>query len=94
MSSSQFNTLIHEPKRLQICAFLVSIKEAEFKMLRDRLALSDSALSKHIKSLEEASYVLLVKRAKNGRQRTWISLSADGRKAFKEHVKELKRIVG
>ncbi len=94
MSSSDFNTLIHEPKRLRICAFLTTIKEVDFKMLSDRFDLSDSALSKHLKSLEEANYVVLTKRAKNGRQHTWVSLSTGGRKAFNEHVTELKRIVG
>jgi hypothetical protein len=34
------------------------------------------------------------KGALNGRQRMWIGLTRSGRKAFAEHVKELKRLAG
>ncbi|MCH2570789.1 MAG: transcriptional regulator [Planctomycetes bacterium] len=50
-------------------------------------------LSKHIKSLEEAGYVAVVKRRDFGHRRTWVSLTSAGRSAYTEHVKELKRIV-
>ncbi len=94
MSEPRFDTLIHAPNRLQICASLAATASMEFVVLRDQLGVSDSVLSKHIKSLEEASYVALDKHAVNGRQRTWLTLSPEGRKAFTEHVKALKNIVG
>jgi len=93
VSRSGFDALIHAPKRLQICAVLASLKEVEFKYLRERLGVSDSVLSKHIKALEDARYVILIKRAENGRQRTWVSLSRDGRAAFNGHVKTLREII-
>ena len=94
MSFSQFDVVVHAPNRLQICAALESMVEIEFKKLRNLLGVSDSVLSKHIKSLEIASYVEIIKRTKNGRQYTWISLTSAGRRAYKGHVKELKKIVG
>ena len=94
MKTSRFDKIIHAPNRLQICAFLVQLEEAEFQLLRDELAVSDSVLSKHIKSLEEAGYVAPVKRTDFGRQRTWLSLTSKGVDAYTAHVKELKRIVG
>ena len=94
MNTSRFDKIIHAPNRLQICAFLVQLEEAEFQLLRDELAVSDSVLSKHIKSLEEAGYVAPVKRTDFGRQRTWLSLTSKGVDAYTAHVKELKRIVG
>lgn len=93
MSDSRFDVVIHAPNRLQICAALVALKELEFKLLQERLEVSDSVLSKHIKVLQGASYVIVSKRVESGRQRTWVSLSKQGRKAFKEHVKLLKEIV-
>jgi len=51
-------------------------------------------LSKHIKQLEKVGYLKLRKSTVNGRQRTWVHLTGEGRQAFKDHVKELKRIVG
>lgn len=87
-----FDAIIHAPGRLQICALLSGIDDAEFAMIRDRLEVSDSVLSKHLKQLEEAGYVALRKAAAAGRQRTWISLTPAGRKAFASHVRELNRL--
>ena len=72
----QFDTLIHTPNRLQICEFLAPLQEAGFQVLRDELGVSGSVLSKHIKQLENATYVKQRKRKLNGcRQRTWLSLT-------------------
>ena len=86
------DTLIHAPGRLQICAILSSVSDAEFAMLRDAIKVSDSVMSKHLKQLEEAGYVALTKTTENGRQRTWASLTGKGRKAFTAHVAELQRL--
>ena len=94
MKTSRFDNIIHAHNRLQICAFLVQLDEAEFQLLRDELAVSDSVLSKHIKQLEKFGYLKLRKSTVNGRQRTWVFLTDEGHQAFKDHVKELKRIVG
>ncbi|MGD8341149.1 MAG: transcriptional regulator [Gammaproteobacteria bacterium] len=94
MSSAGFDEVIHAPNRLQICAYLDSMAEVEFQVLRDFLDVSDSALSKHLKVLEEAGYLDLTKRTANGRQRTWLALNRQGRNAYHAHVKTLKQIVG
>jgi DNA-binding MarR family transcriptional regulator len=88
----RLDPVIHGPNRLQICALLSPVKEAEFAVLRDELGVSDSVLSKHIKQLEEAGYVELRKAKMNGRQYTWAKLSRHGRRAFKMHIEELTRL--
>ena len=93
MLKPHFDPLIHEPNRLQICAYLDSISEVEFQALREYLDLSESALSKHIKALESADYIKAVKRGV-GRKRTWIAFSDSGRRAFKDHVQALQRMIG
>ncbi len=92
MTKSQLDGVIHAPNRLRICAFLTPLEEAEFQVLRDELAVSDSVLSKHLKQLETAGYVVFRKGTVNGRQRMWASLTKPGRKAFTGHVAELNRI--
>ena len=94
MSSQGFDEVIHAPNRLQICACLNSIAEIEFQALRELLDVSDSVLSKHLRVLDEAGYLDLSKRTANGRQRTWLALSGNGRKAYHAHVKQLKKILG
>ena len=93
MKMPRFDTVIHAPNRLRICAFLAPLEEAEFQVLRAELDVSDSVLSKHIKQLEEVGYVKQRKSKMNGRQRTWACLTGKGHKAFEDHVEELKRLV-
>ena len=94
MSAAAFDPVIHAPGRLQICGLLSAADEAEFATLREALGVSDSVLSKHLKQLEEAGYVGVRKAAQAGRQRTWLSLTAAGRRAFAAHVAELTRLAG
>lgn len=92
MSKAQLDTIIHAPKRLHLCAILAPLDEMEFQVLREELGVSDSVLSKHIKQLEDAGYVVLRKAAVNGRQRTWARLTGKGRKAFNSHIQALEEI--
>ena len=88
-----FDTLIHAPGRLQICAVLSAVQEAEFATVRDAVEVSDSVLSKHVKQLEDAGYVKVRKATAAGRQRTWLSLTRAGAAAFAAHMAELNRMV-
>ncbi|MGV8928342.1 MAG: winged helix-turn-helix domain-containing protein [Brevundimonas sp.] len=92
MTPPVFDSVIHAPGRLQICAILSATDEAEFAMVREAIAVSDSVLSKHLKQLEEAGYIKLRKQASDGRQRTWLAMLPAGRKAFTAHVTELQRL--
>jgi len=92
MTAPVFDPLIHAPGRLQICAVL-SAAEAEFAVVRDTIKVSDPVLSKHVKALEEAGYVAVRKAPFEGRQRTWLSMTSAGKKAFAAHVAELERLV-
>ncbi len=93
MEADNFDTIIHAPNRLMICAVLAPLKEIEFVLLKEQLGVSDSVLSKHIKTLAEVGYIDLTKIVKDGRQRTWLSLTDKGLRAYKQHVKALKMIV-
>lgn len=92
--SHVFDAVIHAPGRLQICAILASVDDAEFATVRDAIGVSDSVMSKHVKQLEDAGYVAVSKAAAGGRQRTWLALTAAGKRAFKAHVAELTRLAG
>lgn len=93
MSTPQFDGLIHAPTRLSLVAFLASTEWVEFKVLRDSLELSDSALSKQLTTLESTGYVEIRKAFVGKRPRTSARLTADGRTAFERHVLALQEIV-
>lgn len=89
-----FDPVVHAPVRLQVCALLAPVREAEFGLVRDELEVSDSVLSKHLAVLEAQGYLRLRKAKGRVRQQTWVALTAAGRDAFAAHVAELRRIVG
>ncbi len=84
--------MIHSPVRFSVVAALASATSVEFRVLRDLVEVSDSTLSKQIATLEEAGYVGVAKFRVGRRTRTSLSLTAQGRKAFEQHVQALRDI--
>ncbi len=89
MPRFDFDPVIHAPARLQICAILSATDEAEFALVREETGVSDSVLSKHVKQLEDAGYVRVRKATLASRQRTWLSMTRAGKRAFAAHVQAL-----
>jgi DNA-binding transcriptional ArsR family regulator len=92
-TGSRFDELIHAPTRLSIVSTLAATEWADFKFLRDSLAMSDSALSKQLSTLEEAGYIDVRKSFVGKRPRTSVQLNDTGRAAFERHVAALQEIV-
>lgn len=88
-----FDALVHAPHRLQICAVLDTVDQAEFALLRETLGVSDSVVSKQIKALEDAGYVKVSKSLVDRRTRTWVQFTKAGRKAYRGHVAALKAMI-
>ena len=93
MTPARFDELIHSPTRLAIVSLLAAVEWADFKVIRDQVGLSDSALSKQLSTLEEAGYVHIRKTFIGKRPRTSARLTAAGLAAFKQHVAALQQIV-
>ncbi|WP_018154921.1 winged helix-turn-helix domain-containing protein [Demetria terragena] len=90
----QLDSVIHAPVRFSIAAALASVDEADFATLRDAVEVSDSVLSKQVTQLEEAGYVKVRKGYVGKRPRTWLALTAAGRKAYARHLTALRAIAG
>lgn len=93
MAEPQFDELIHPSTRLSIVAILASTDWAEFSFVRDRLEISDSALSKQFTTLEEAGYVAIDRPVSNHRRRVRVALTEAGRQAFEGHVAALQAVI-
>jgi len=93
MTEPRFDELIHPSTRLSIVALLAAADWAEFAFVRDRLDLSDSALSKQLSTLEEAGYVDIERPVRDSRRRVRARLTPAGRTAFDGHVAALRQIV-
>ena len=90
------NETIHQPVRLRIMAALVALDpgdEVDFSYLRDLLQVTDGNLGAHLRKLEEAEYIQVNKTFVERKPRTYIAVSAAGKKAFQEHVAALEAIL-
>lgn len=88
-----FNTVIHAPVRLRLCAALQLYKEVEFGGMLEILQISKSALSKHVATLADAGYIEQRRAVRDTRQRVWLRLTPAGRAAYHDHVAALHHIV-
>jgi DNA-binding MarR family transcriptional regulator len=93
MAAPRFDEIIHPSTRLSIVAILASTDWAEFSFVRDRLAMSDSALSKQFATLEDAGYMAIERTLSNHRRRVRVSLTDAGRRAFEGHVAALEAVI-
>ncbi|MGC4991899.1 transcriptional regulator [Nocardia salmonicida] len=93
MTQARFDELIHPSTRLSLVATLAAADWAEFAFLKDRLGLSDSALSKQLATLEAAGYVITDRRLDGSRRKVRAHLTERGRHAFTGHVAALQEIV-
>lgn len=93
MTNARFDELIHPSTRLTLVATLAAVDWAEFAFLKDRLRLSDSALSKQLTTLEEAGYIATERRLTGSRHRRYARLTDTGRDAFDGHVAALRAIL-
>ncbi|UQE76160.1 winged helix-turn-helix domain-containing protein [Gordonia sp. PP30] len=90
---SGFDELIHPSTRLSLVATLAAADWAEFAFLKEKLNLSDSALSKQLTTLEKAGYVATERRLTGRRHTLRARLTPVGRAAFDGHVAALRAIV-
>jgi DNA-binding MarR family transcriptional regulator len=84
---------VHQRVRLGILASLVALSRADFAHLKRELALTDGNLGRHLEVLESAGLVRLAREPDGQRQRTWVSITSDGRKALKRELAALRRIM-
>ena len=84
---------LQAPARLKLVTMLTAVSEAEFVVVRDRLGVSDSVLSKHLSALGAAGYARVRKGMHRGRRTTWVSLTSRGRDAVGAHVAALRALI-
>ena len=86
--------VIHERARLSVLTSLVAHpKGLTFVDLKELCALTDGNLSRHLRVLEEAKLVEIVKGHDGNRPQTVCRLTSPGRKRFLEYLQTLERVV-
>jgi DNA-binding MarR family transcriptional regulator len=93
MTAAQFDDVLLSPKRFRICAILLPADEVAFSLVRDDLHVTDSALSKNLRILQDHGYLVITKTTRNSKAATWLSLTATGRHRMLDHLKALSAIL-
>ena len=82
------------PVRFSIIGGLARAGMLGFRQVRDAIEVTDSALSKQVSLLESAHYVSVGKAFVGTMPRTSLTLTREGRAAWKAHLAALTAIAG
>lgn len=93
MTISDLDPVIHAPKRLGAMALLAGVEKAEFSFLRQHLDVSDSDLSKQMKTLQESGYVKINKTGYGRNSTTTFKITKAGREALASHLAALNNLI-
>lgn len=87
------DTLLHQPLRTQIAAYLAGAGEATFTELKRQLDVSDGNLDSHLKKLIAADYVSIRKDDSTSRTQTCYALTKTGRAALQSYILALQKLL-
>jgi DNA-binding MarR family transcriptional regulator len=90
----RLDDLLQNPVRFSILAALDRAGTLSFKEVRDAVEITDSALSKQVASLQTADYIDVGKSFSGKMPRTSLTLTRNGRAAWKAHLAALQEIAG
>jgi len=90
---AQLDPVIHSRIRLAVLSILISVKEASFSYLKEKIGTTDGNLSASLSKLEEARYISIKKAFKGKKPLTTCSVTEKGRNAFSAYLKALETYI-
>ena len=90
---ADIDQVIHAPARLMVLTYLYVVESVDFVFLKNMTGLTWGNLSTHLTKLEEAGYIAVNKEFKGKKPHTTISLTKQGRTAFREYKKSLQQVL-
>jgi DNA-binding MarR family transcriptional regulator len=90
---ADIDQVIHAPARLMVLTYLYVVESADYVFLIRLTGLTWGNLSTHLSKLEEAGYVAINKEFRGKKPHTTISLTKQGRTAFREYKKSLQQVL-
>ena len=79
--------------RLGIMSVLMVNESADFNTLKELLGVTDGNLASHTKALETENYIMIEKQFIGKKPNTKYIATADGKKAFNEHIEALEKLI-
>jgi len=90
---ADIDQVIHAPARLMVLTYLYVIESADYVFLQNLTGLTWGNLATHLGKLEQAGYISVNKGYKGKKPHTSISLTEEGRKAFREYKEKMQKIL-
>jgi DNA-binding MarR family transcriptional regulator len=90
---ANIDQVIHASARLMVLTNLYVVESADYVFLMRLTGLTWGNLSTHLTKLEEAGFIALKKEFKGKKPHTTISLTKQGRAAFREYKKTLQQVL-
>lgn len=93
----ELDPVIHAAARLRITATLATLPvgdQMSFPRLQELLDMTAGNLSTHLRKLEDAEYVEVIKTHQGRTPITYLALSKRGRRAFEDYTETLRTLLG
>jgi DNA-binding MarR family transcriptional regulator len=87
------NRVVHEPARLLILGYLFVVESVDFLFLLNQTGLTKGNLASHLNTLENEGYIKVQKEFVGKIPRTMLSLTPEGRTAFKTYREQMKELL-
>ena len=89
----QLDDIIHSRIRLAIISVLVSVDEAEFNFIKEKVKTTDGNLSVHLKKLESVDYIVVKKEFVERKPVSSYKLTKKGINAFEAYISRLESLI-
>jgi len=90
---ADIDQIVHAPARLMVLTYLYVVESADYVFLMRLTGLTWGNLSTHLRKLEEAGYIAIKKEFKGKKPHSVISLTRQGRTAFRNYKKSLQQVL-
>ena len=90
---ADINQVIHASARLMVLTYLYVVESADYVYLLRLTGLTWGNVSTHLSKLEEAGYITIQKTFIGKKPHTTISLTQQGRAAFREYKKSMQQVL-
>jgi predicted transcriptional regulator len=82
--------ILHSQLRLAVVSLLISGKEADFTLLKEKTNATAGNLSVQIQKLKDAGYIGIIKQFKDNYPQTICKITKQGVSAYRAYVKNLQ----
>jgi DNA-binding MarR family transcriptional regulator len=90
---ADIDQIIHAPARLMVLTYLYVVESADYVFLLRLTGLTWGNLATHLNRLEEAGYITITKTFKGKKPHSTVSLTEEGRAAFKQYKESMQQVL-